>query len=95
MTWAAIYTSRWVVFAVCIVAKLSSGCASTPAPETVKPVTVRVTASDFCPIMKAVAPPNGTLAWVPTDSPETIDGVRAVNAAVTSRCVPKKSTPTS
>lgn len=85
-----LYTKRWFVAAFCIIVTITTGCASTPPPETVKPVTVRVTASDFCPIMRAVAPPTGTLTWVPTDSPETIDGVRAVNAAVSKRCVQQK-----
>lgn len=82
-----------IVVSLAIVVFAQAGCANSPTPEPVKPVTVRVTASDFCPIMKAVAPPAGTLTWVPTDSPETIDGVRAVNAAVIKRCVPKKIQP--
>ena len=69
------------------------GCASAPAPDTVKPVTVRVVGSDFCPIMRGVVPPDGTLTWIPSDSPETIKGVRDVNAAVAARCVPKKLQP--
>lgn len=72
----------------CLLAmSLLGGCASTPPADPVKPVTVRVTASDFCPIMRAVRPPNGTLSWAPGDTPETVDGIRAVNAAVRKRCV--------
>lgn len=68
---------------------LLGGCASTPPPEPVKPVTVRVVGSDFCPIMRAIRPPSGTLTWAPGDTPETVDGIRAVNAAVRKRCVPR------
>lgn len=85
-----LYTNHRISVAICIIAGISSGCASTPPPEPVKPVTVRVTASDFCPIMRGISPPNGLLTWTPTDTPESIDGIRAVNAAVTRRCVSKK-----
>lgn len=72
-----------------IAMSLLGGCASTPPPEPVKPVTVRVVGSDFCPIMRAIRPPSGTLTWAPGDTPETVDGIRAVNAAVRKRCVPR------
>ena len=84
---ALLRNGRWIAHVV-VIAIVSSGCASTPPPEPVKPVTVRVTASDFCPIMRAIRPPSGTLSWAPGDTPETVDGIRAVNAAVRKRCVP-------
>lgn len=62
-----------------------AGCESA-SPDPVKPATVRVSGSDFCPIMRGVAPPTGRLSWSPTDSVKTIESVRAVNAAVTKRC---------
>ncbi len=79
-----------ILIGLAVAAFAQSGCANSPTPEPVKPVTVRVTASDFCPIMRGVSPPNGLLTWAPTDTPESIDGIRAVNAAVTRRCVSKK-----
>lgn len=80
----------YIIVGLAMSAFAQSGCANSPNPEPVPPVTVRVTASDFCPIMRGIAPPNGLLTWTPTDTPESIDGIRAVNAAVTRRCVPKK-----
>lgn len=78
-----------IIAGLAIAAFAQSGCANSPSTEPVKPVTVRVTASDFCPIMRGVAPPSGLLTWTPTDTPESIDGIRAVNAAVSKRCIPR------
>ncbi len=83
-------TPKGYIIALSVLGYSLGGCASTPPPEPVKPVTVKVVGSDFCPIMKAIRPPDGLMTWVPTDSVETIDGNRAVNAAVTKRCVSKQ-----
>lgn len=73
-----------------------AGCAQSPPVATVKPVTVAVTASDFCQIMRGLAPPSGKLTWSLDDSPETITGIRRLAAAYDKRCAsPRNPSPTS
>ena len=72
-----------------------AGCATEPKPERVKPVTVRVTSSDFCPILKGIFPPTGKFQWGIRDTPESIQSARRLNAAVDKRCSPRSATPTS
>lgn len=72
-----------------------AGCASAPADDVPRPATVRVAASDFCEIMRGVAPPTGKLSWSVRDTPETITGIRRLAAAVDRRCSPANPQPTS
>ncbi len=78
-----------------VVLGLIGGCAQSPPVATVKPVTVAVTASDFCQIMRSLAPPSGKLTWSLDDSPDTITGIRRLAAAYDRRCALKQKPPTS
>lgn len=72
---------------VCLaVAAILAGCAQEPPAESVKPVTVQVTAADFCQIMRGLYPGSGKPTWSARDTPETIYGVRRLAAAVDTRC---------
>ena len=80
---------RYVMITLAV---LLSGCAqSPPAEPLVKSSTIRVTASDFCEIMRALYP-TGKLTWSINDTTETITEVRRVNAAFDKRCVRPKNT---
>lgn len=68
-----------------VVAALAlAGCETLP-DTPVQPVSI--VSSDFCEIMKDVAPPTGKLDWSVQDTPQSIRGVRRLAAAVDRRCL--------
>lgn len=95
---AAVFLSKafaYIFVAAVILVIFLTGCAPEPPAETVKPAIVKVTATDFCQIMRGLAPPSGKPTWSARDTSETIHGIRRVAAAVDKRCVPpRKPTPT-
>ena len=76
---------------IAVLAAMSvGGCAGMTSSDSVKPVTVQVTRSDFCETMEAVTGPTKKLTWSRLDTPESIHGIRRLAAAVDRNC--KKST---
>lgn len=72
-----------------------TGCAQDPPAAPIAPKTVSVTSTDFCEIMKAIAPPLGKPTWSRNDTPETITNIRRLNAAVDKRCASPAPAPSS
>lgn len=60
------------------------GCASPQAAVPVQSVTIK--ADNFCPVMRRLRPPDGIPTWDVTDSQETIDYNRRLEAVVIRKC---------
>jgi len=61
------------------------GCASPQAAVPVQPVSIK--ADNFCPVMRRLRPPDGIPTWDLTDSKETIDYNRRLEAVVVKKCL--------
>lgn len=66
---------------------LSVGLAACESPQAAVPVQpVSIKADTFCPVMRRLNPPDGIPTWDVTDSKETIDYNRRLEAAVLRKC---------
>src|SRR5690606_9875734 len=63
-----------------VIAAFTAGCESAPKPP-VKAQPVSIKADSFCSVMKRLNPPDGIPTWDTTDTKETIDYNRRVEAA--------------
>jgi hypothetical protein len=77
---------------------LLAGCESPKAAVPIQAVSIK--ADNFCPVMRRLRPPDGIPTWDLTDSQETIDYNRRLEAVVVKKCLAsrprtQKPTPTS
>ena len=64
---------------------LLAGCETPQAAVPVQAVSIK--ADNFCPVMRRLRPPDGIPTWDVTDSKETIDYNRRLEAAVVAKCL--------
>ena len=84
------------IVALWVIAMISAGCATETKPAV--PVqAVSIKADNFCPVMRRLRPPDGIPTWDLTDSQETIEYNRRLEAAVVAKCLASRpsSTPRS
>jgi hypothetical protein len=67
---------------------LSAILAACESPQTAVPVQgVSIKADTFCPGMRRLRPPDGIPTWDLTDSQETVDYNRKLEAVVVKKCL--------
>lgn len=86
-----LHKTRRIVVPFGIILVVSTGCAQDPPPVPVVPVQpVTIKAESFCLVMRRVLPSSkGYPVWDITDSRETIDSARRLEAAFKRRCAQK------
>ena len=74
------------ILAALAISAFSTGCELAPKPDVpVQPVSIK--ADTFCPVMRRLNPPDGIPTWDVTDTKETIEYNRQLEAAVRAKCL--------